>query len=196
MLLCDECDAAFHTFCLNPPLPEIPKGKWFCDSCTRTKVCDRRERALQSKKRARDVTKKQLGNKKQPGNKDDETESDEDLAPRKAKRAATKKVAIQQKEEKSDSDTEDEREVIKKTGRERRAMMALVREQELAAAAANKAVSPAQRAMLARLSPAKAAPAKAAPAKAVLMDEDETDSEDDSKPVSTMAQGGGGPFEL
>lgn len=28
MLLCDGCDDSYHTFCLNPPLQDVPKGKW------------------------------------------------------------------------------------------------------------------------------------------------------------------------
>ncbi|KZO98092.1 hypothetical protein CALVIDRAFT_562482 [Calocera viscosa TUFC12733] len=33
MLLCDGCDAAFHMYCLDPPLTQIPKSKWFCHAC-------------------------------------------------------------------------------------------------------------------------------------------------------------------
>ncbi|XP_058455418.1 lysine-specific demethylase 5 [Malaya genurostris] len=33
MLLCDGCDASYHTFCLLPPLQEIPKGDWRCPKC-------------------------------------------------------------------------------------------------------------------------------------------------------------------
>ncbi|TMW68172.1 hypothetical protein Poli38472_007844 [Pythium oligandrum] len=33
MLLCDSCDAAYHLFCLDPPLPAIPSGDWFCPKC-------------------------------------------------------------------------------------------------------------------------------------------------------------------
>ena len=35
MLLCDGCDDAFHTYCLIPPLPDIPKGDWRCPSCVK-----------------------------------------------------------------------------------------------------------------------------------------------------------------
>ena len=28
-----QCDNAYHCKCLNPPLPGIPEGEWFCDSC-------------------------------------------------------------------------------------------------------------------------------------------------------------------
>ncbi|XP_019634092.1 PREDICTED: lysine-specific demethylase 5C-like isoform X3 [Branchiostoma belcheri] len=33
LLLCDGCDDAFHTYCLIPPLTEIPKGDWRCPKC-------------------------------------------------------------------------------------------------------------------------------------------------------------------
>lgn len=26
MLLCDGCDDSYHTFCLKPPLDDVPKG--------------------------------------------------------------------------------------------------------------------------------------------------------------------------
>lgn len=33
LLLCDGCDAGYHTFCMNPPLSNIPSGDWFCETC-------------------------------------------------------------------------------------------------------------------------------------------------------------------
>uniref|UniRef100_M4BP46 Uncharacterized protein n=1 Tax=Hyaloperonospora arabidopsidis (strain Emoy2) TaxID=559515 RepID=M4BP46_HYAAE len=33
LLVCDRCDAPYHTFCLNPSLSVIPKGEWFCSPC-------------------------------------------------------------------------------------------------------------------------------------------------------------------
>ena len=38
LLLCDGCDASFHTFCLDPPLPSIPPGDWRCPTCV-AQVC-------------------------------------------------------------------------------------------------------------------------------------------------------------
>jgi PHD-finger len=29
MMLCDHCDAAYHIYCLNPPLPAVPEGNDF-----------------------------------------------------------------------------------------------------------------------------------------------------------------------
>lgn len=33
MLLCDDCDRGFHTSCLTPALPAIPRGGWWCPQC-------------------------------------------------------------------------------------------------------------------------------------------------------------------
>ena len=35
MLVCDgdSCGRAYHTYCLSPPLKEIPKGEWLCPRC-------------------------------------------------------------------------------------------------------------------------------------------------------------------
>ncbi|XP_027915357.1 lysine-specific demethylase rbr-2 isoform X3 [Vigna unguiculata] len=33
MLLCDRCDKGWHTYCLSPPLKQIPKGNWYCFNC-------------------------------------------------------------------------------------------------------------------------------------------------------------------
>ena len=34
MVLCDNCDAGYHVWCLEPPLPGIPQGSWFCPCCS------------------------------------------------------------------------------------------------------------------------------------------------------------------
>ena len=33
MLLCDDCNQAFHMFCLRPALTEVPTGDWHCQAC-------------------------------------------------------------------------------------------------------------------------------------------------------------------
>uniref|UniRef100_A0A8C4QEE2 [histone H3]-trimethyl-L-lysine(4) demethylase n=1 Tax=Eptatretus burgeri TaxID=7764 RepID=A0A8C4QEE2_EPTBU len=33
LLLCDGCDDSFHTFCLIPPLHDVPRGDWRCPKC-------------------------------------------------------------------------------------------------------------------------------------------------------------------
>jgi len=40
LVLCDGCgeDGACHTFCMDPPLSTVPKGRWFCASCEDERV--------------------------------------------------------------------------------------------------------------------------------------------------------------
>ncbi|KAF9576363.1 hypothetical protein EC968_009337 [Mortierella alpina] len=33
MLICDGCELGFHTYCLKPPLQNIPKTDWYCSKC-------------------------------------------------------------------------------------------------------------------------------------------------------------------
>lgn len=30
ILLCDKCDAEYHTYCLGPPLEDVPEGAPLC----------------------------------------------------------------------------------------------------------------------------------------------------------------------
>lgn len=49
-LLCDECNKAWHMFCLKPKLKEIPIGDWFCPKCRpddyKVRKSDRRRRKV------------------------------------------------------------------------------------------------------------------------------------------------------
>nr|XP_058954298.1 remodeling and spacing factor 1-like [Pocillopora verrucosa] len=40
ILLCDKCDAAYHTACLRPPLLTVPQGDWFCPFCQQLALLD------------------------------------------------------------------------------------------------------------------------------------------------------------
>nr|GMD99075.1 lysine-specific demethylase 5A [Ipomoea batatas]GMD99888.1 lysine-specific demethylase 5A [Ipomoea batatas] len=33
MLLCDRCNKGWHTYCLSPPLKQVPPGNWYCLEC-------------------------------------------------------------------------------------------------------------------------------------------------------------------
>ncbi|CAL1535554.1 unnamed protein product [Lymnaea stagnalis] len=37
LLLCDECNQAFHMYCLRPALSKLPSGDWFCPACKQRK---------------------------------------------------------------------------------------------------------------------------------------------------------------
>uniref|UniRef100_A0AAR2KM13 E3 ubiquitin-protein ligase UHRF n=1 Tax=Pygocentrus nattereri TaxID=42514 RepID=A0AAR2KM13_PYGNA len=55
-LLCDECDMAFHTYCLNPPLTTIPDDEdWYCPECRNdaSEVVLAGEKLKESKKKAK-----------------------------------------------------------------------------------------------------------------------------------------------
>ncbi|XP_063311181.1 E3 ubiquitin-protein ligase UHRF2 [Pelobates fuscus] len=55
-LLCDECNMAYHIYCLNPPLAKIPEDEdWYCPSCKNdsTEVVKAGEKLKQSKKKAK-----------------------------------------------------------------------------------------------------------------------------------------------
>lgn len=34
LLCCDSCPAAYHTFCLSPPITDVPDGDWKCPRCS------------------------------------------------------------------------------------------------------------------------------------------------------------------
>ncbi|XP_053404414.1 remodeling and spacing factor 1-like isoform X2 [Mercenaria mercenaria] len=46
ILLCDKCDAGYHTACLRPPLMIIPDGDWFCPPCEHTSLKEKLEENL------------------------------------------------------------------------------------------------------------------------------------------------------
>ncbi|ETI35446.1 hypothetical protein F443_18214 [Phytophthora nicotianae P1569] len=58
LLLCDRCDAPYHTFCLESPLFEIPKSEWFCPTC----LADPSFSPEQFQKKARDMAADSSGN--------------------------------------------------------------------------------------------------------------------------------------
>ncbi|XP_066501974.1 E3 ubiquitin-protein ligase UHRF2-like [Hoplias malabaricus] len=55
-LLCDECNMAFHLYCLNPPLSTIPDDEdWYCPTCKNdtSEVVKAGEKLKTSKKKAK-----------------------------------------------------------------------------------------------------------------------------------------------
>eukprot|EP00978_Attheya_sp_CCMP212_P008557 scaffold20070_cov58-Attheya_sp.AAC.5 len=33
LMLCEACNAEYHTYCVDPPLKSVPEGDFFCDKC-------------------------------------------------------------------------------------------------------------------------------------------------------------------
>ena len=40
LLLCDDCDDAYHLECLKPILLSVPDGNWYCPLCEHKRLCD------------------------------------------------------------------------------------------------------------------------------------------------------------
>ncbi|RVE52903.1 hypothetical protein evm_002380 [Chilo suppressalis] len=60
MLLCDGCDDSYHTFCLVPPLADVPKGDWRCPVCIAEEVSKPTE-AFGFEQASREYTLQQFG---------------------------------------------------------------------------------------------------------------------------------------
>nr|XP_030700252.1 lysine-specific demethylase 5B isoform X3 [Globicephala melas] len=60
LLLCDGCDDSYHTFCLIPPLHDVPKGDWRCPKCL-AQECSKPQEAFGFEQAARDYTLRTFG---------------------------------------------------------------------------------------------------------------------------------------
>lgn len=46
MVICDTCDRGFHTYCLLPPVADIPKNGFKCERCRICMDCGLRQFSL------------------------------------------------------------------------------------------------------------------------------------------------------
>ncbi|XP_066499718.1 lysine-specific demethylase 5B-B isoform X2 [Hoplias malabaricus] len=60
LLLCDGCDDSYHTFCLIPPLHDVPKGDWRCPKCL-AQECSKPQEAFGFEQARRDYSLKSFG---------------------------------------------------------------------------------------------------------------------------------------
>ncbi|KFP65134.1 Lysine-specific demethylase 5B, partial [Cariama cristata] len=60
LLLCDGCDDSYHTFCLIPPLHDVPKGDWRCPQCL-AQECNKPQEAFGFEQASRDYTLRTFG---------------------------------------------------------------------------------------------------------------------------------------
>ncbi|XP_060765953.1 lysine (K)-specific demethylase 5Ba isoform X2 [Neoarius graeffei] len=60
LLLCDGCDDSYHTFCLIPPLHDVPKGDWRCPKCL-AQECGKPQVAFGFEQAPRDYTLRSFG---------------------------------------------------------------------------------------------------------------------------------------
>ncbi|XP_036386380.1 lysine (K)-specific demethylase 5Ba [Megalops cyprinoides] len=60
LLLCDGCDDSYHTFCLIPPLLDVPKGDWRCPKCL-AQECSKPQEAFGFEQAYRDYSLRAFG---------------------------------------------------------------------------------------------------------------------------------------
>ncbi|XP_061909380.1 lysine-specific demethylase 5B-B isoform X2 [Entelurus aequoreus] len=60
LLLCDGCDDSYHTFCLIPPLHDVPKGDWRCPKCL-AQECSKPHEAFGFEQAYRDYSLRAFG---------------------------------------------------------------------------------------------------------------------------------------
>ncbi|XP_041953947.1 lysine-specific demethylase 5B-B isoform X1 [Alosa sapidissima] len=60
LLLCDGCDDSYHTFCLIPPLNDVPKGDWRCPKCL-AQECGKPQEAFGFEQARRDYSLRAFG---------------------------------------------------------------------------------------------------------------------------------------
>ncbi|XP_069759397.1 lysine-specific demethylase 5A isoform X3 [Narcine bancroftii] len=60
LLLCDGCDDSYHTFCLIPPLLDVPKGDWRCPKCV-AEACSKPPEAFGFEQAVREYTLQSFG---------------------------------------------------------------------------------------------------------------------------------------
>ncbi|KAK7929106.1 hypothetical protein WMY93_005501 [Mugilogobius chulae] len=60
LLLCDGCDDSYHTFCLIPPLHDVPKGDWRCPKCL-AQECSKPHEAFGFEQAFRDYSLRAFG---------------------------------------------------------------------------------------------------------------------------------------
>uniref|UniRef100_H2Y6C8 [histone H3]-trimethyl-L-lysine(4) demethylase n=1 Tax=Ciona savignyi TaxID=51511 RepID=H2Y6C8_CIOSA len=60
LLLCDGCDDSYHTFCLIPPLQNVPIGEWRCPKCI-AKECNKKTQAYGFEQARKEYTLQSFG---------------------------------------------------------------------------------------------------------------------------------------
>ncbi|XP_053313213.1 tyrosine-protein kinase BAZ1B [Spea bombifrons] len=98
LILCDECNKAFHLFCLRPVLLNIPDGEWLCPACQPATA----RRSSRGRNYAEDSTndeEEEESSSEEDDDEDDkdyeEEDEDNDVGLRLRSRKATKRKANQ-----------------------------------------------------------------------------------------------------
>lgn len=82
MLLCDGCDHGYHTYCLKPPLKDVPDGDWFCYDCNPVTPVKPRRRVqrvviVEESSESEQEEEDQVSEEEQDGSDEEEEEEEE-----------------------------------------------------------------------------------------------------------------------
>jgi hypothetical protein len=88
LLFCDYCDKAYHTYCLDPPLDNLPEGEWICSECMgeylknkeKLRILREKTAARRAAARAKKMAKKKgaAGRSRRKSKKESEEEKESD----------------------------------------------------------------------------------------------------------------------
>ncbi|TMS07578.1 Tyrosine-protein kinase BAZ1B [Larimichthys crocea] len=112
LILCDECNKAFHLFCLRPVLYRIPAGEWLCPACQPTVA----RRGSRSRNYNQDTDEEEDEEESEEEESEEEEEDEEEneykamghsLRPRKKnKQSSSRQKSSKSKSKKSSSSTQ------------------------------------------------------------------------------------------
>ncbi|XP_068152075.1 bromodomain adjacent to zinc finger domain protein 1A [Drosophila tropicalis] len=72
MLLCDECNAGTHMFCMKPKMRTVPEGNWYC------RACDKQKTPAEKKNKRKLVTDEMLSMVENEDEEEQDEEEDEE----------------------------------------------------------------------------------------------------------------------
>ncbi|KAJ8402237.1 hypothetical protein AAFF_G00371020 [Aldrovandia affinis] len=83
LILCDECNKAFHLFCLRPALYSIPEGEWLCPACQPTvaRRCTRERNYNEDTEEDDDEEEEEDSNEEEEDDYEEDEEDDDDFRP-------------------------------------------------------------------------------------------------------------------
>ncbi|XP_016979825.1 bromodomain adjacent to zinc finger domain protein 1A [Drosophila rhopaloa] len=80
MLLCDECNAGTHMFCLKPKLRSVPQGNWYCNDCVKSLGLSSAQNEKDKKQASKKKRKFIVEAEDEPTEEEEEEEKDEEEA--------------------------------------------------------------------------------------------------------------------
>uniref|UniRef100_A0A3Q3W6B1 Tyrosine-protein kinase BAZ1B n=1 Tax=Mola mola TaxID=94237 RepID=A0A3Q3W6B1_MOLML len=93
LILCDECNKAFHLFCLRPALYRIPVGEWLCPACQPTVA--RRGSRSRNYNQDTDEEEDEEESEEEDSEEDSEDEEDNDYKVRQSSQTGVRRQALE-----------------------------------------------------------------------------------------------------